>query len=121
MHLSLPLRTGYILAISLAIPAQALMSPTGAAAEPLRQPSICSAIAAGSTELQFPFCRVTPMPNRPGSHDVTLSLTATTSPADIGGYHVLETENYNGGYLAPVVELKPDDNFRIRLVNALAA
>jgi FtsP/CotA-like multicopper oxidase with cupredoxin domain len=89
------------------------------AGEPLRQPPICSAIGAGSSELNFPFCRVAPLADQPDQHEATLSLSATTSPTHIGGYR-FETINYNGAYLAPIVELKPGDSLRVRLVNALA-
>jgi FtsP/CotA-like multicopper oxidase with cupredoxin domain len=91
----------------------------GIAGEPLRQPPICSTIEAGPSELQFPFCRAAPLPDRPGQHELTLSLSATTSPANIGGYR-FETDNYNGAYLPPVVELKAGDSLKVRLLNALA-
>jgi FtsP/CotA-like multicopper oxidase with cupredoxin domain len=90
------------------------------AAEPLHRPSICSALEAGSSEVHSPFCDVTPLQGRPGQHEVTLSLSATTSPAYIGGYRLLETDNYNGGYIPPVVEVKPGDVLKVRLLNALA-
>ena len=89
------------------------------AGEPLREPPVCSTIEAGSSELQFPFCRVASLPGRPGQHVLTLSLTVTTSPVHIGGYR-LETDNYDGTYLPPVVELKPGDSLNVRLLNALA-
>jgi FtsP/CotA-like multicopper oxidase with cupredoxin domain len=92
----------------------------GVAREPLRQPPVCSTIEAGSSELQFPFCRVAPLPDRPGQHELTLSLSATTSPVHIGGYH-FETDNYDGTYLPPVVELNPGDSLSVRLLNALAS
>jgi len=96
-----------------------LMFVTVAAAETLRQPSICTTIEAGASALQFPFCRVTPMADKPGQHELTLSLSATTSPVNVGGYRLSETDNYNGGYLPPIVELKPGDRFKVRLLNTL--
>jgi FtsP/CotA-like multicopper oxidase with cupredoxin domain len=92
---------------------------TNAAGEPLRAPPVCSSIEAGSSELQFPFCRVAPLPSGLGRHELTLSLTATTSLVHIGGYR-LNTDNYDGTYLPPVVELKPGDSLNVRLLNALA-
>lgn len=89
------------------------------AGERLRAPPVCSSIEAGSSELQFPFCRVAPLPGGLGQHELTLSLTATTSLVDIGGYR-LNTDNYDGTYLPPVVELKPGDSLNVRLLNALA-
>jgi FtsP/CotA-like multicopper oxidase with cupredoxin domain len=56
----------------------------------------------------------------PGQHELTLSLTATTSPVHIGGYR-FETDNYDGTYLPPVVELNPGDSLSVRLLNALAS
>ena len=87
--------------------------------EPLRAPPVCSSIEAGSSELQFPFCGVAPAVGGPGRHELTLSLTATTSLVHIGGY-LLNTDNYDGTYLPPVVELKPGDSLNVRLLNALA-
>jgi FtsP/CotA-like multicopper oxidase with cupredoxin domain len=93
----------------------------GAAADALVQPPICSAIkASDTTELQFPFCRVTPKTDNRERHDVTLSLTATTSPVHVGGYRVDATENYNSGYLPPVIELMAGDTLKVRLLDALA-
>src|ERR1700722_2796043 len=103
--------------------ASAAVAPTSAspsvAGEPLRAPPVCSSIEAGSSELQLPFCRVAPLPGRLGQHQLTLSLTATTSMVHIGGYR-LNTDNYDGTYLPPVVELKPGDSLNVRLLNALA-
>jgi len=81
---------------------------------------LCSAIDAAALELRSPFCRITPMSDKPGQHEVTLLLTATTSPVYVGGYRLTETDNYNGGYLTPIVELKGGDTFKVRLLNALA-
>jgi FtsP/CotA-like multicopper oxidase with cupredoxin domain len=93
----------------------------GAAADALVQPPICSAIGASdTTELQLPFCRVTPKADDRDHHDVTLSLTATTSPVHVGGYRIDATENYNSGYLPPVVELMAGDTLKVRLLDALA-
>jgi FtsP/CotA-like multicopper oxidase with cupredoxin domain len=92
----------------------------GVAGEPLRKPPVCSTINAGSSELQSQFCRVAPLAGYPGQHELTLSLTATTSPVHIGGYR-FETDNYDGTYLPPVVELNPGDSLSVRLLNALAS
>jgi FtsP/CotA-like multicopper oxidase with cupredoxin domain len=86
----------------------------------LADPPLCSAIEAASVELDSAFCHVAPAIAKPGQHEVTLSLTATTSPVHVGGYRLAETDNYNGGYLPPTVELKPGDTFKVRLLNALA-
>jgi FtsP/CotA-like multicopper oxidase with cupredoxin domain len=91
-----------------------------ATAEMLIDPPLCSAIDGAAVELRSPFCRVTPAVGKPGQHEVMLSLTTTTSPIYVGGYRLAETDNYNGGYLPPVVELKPGDTFRVRLLNALS-
>jgi hypothetical protein len=48
--------------------APASTSPT-VAGEPLRAPPVCSSIEVGSSEIQFPFCRVAPLPGGPGRHD----------------------------------------------------
>jgi FtsP/CotA-like multicopper oxidase with cupredoxin domain len=86
----------------------------------LMDPPLCSAIDAAAVELRSPFCSVTPSVGRPTRHELTLSLTATTSPVYVGGYRLAESDNYNGGYLSPVVELKPGDTFKVRMLNALA-
>ncbi len=87
-------------------------------ANPLMQPQICSAITPHGSQQDFPFCRVTT--SEPGSvHlDLTVSLTATTSPIHVGGYRV-ETENYNGTYLPPILELNAGDTLKVRLLDAL--
>lgn len=100
-----------------------LLQPMGPArAEefpPLIQPSICSAVEPPPAGAPAPFCRIEPSAERPASRDVTLLLTATTSPVEVGGYRI-ETQNYNGAYLPPVAEARPGDTLRVRLVNALA-
>ncbi|MER9195748.1 multicopper oxidase domain-containing protein [Mesorhizobium australicum] len=92
----------------------------GAEAGPLMQPQICSAITTRGSQLNLPFCRITP--SEPGSvhSDLTVALTATTSPVQVGGYRV-ETENYNGTYLPPILELNAGDTLRVRLLDALEA
>jgi FtsP/CotA-like multicopper oxidase with cupredoxin domain len=109
----------WVVAQASAAVAPASTSPS-VAGEPLRAPPVCSSIEAGSSELQLPFCRVAPLPGGPGRHELTLSLTATTSPVQIGGYR-LNTDNYDGTYLPPVVELKAGDSLNVRLLNALAS
>jgi FtsP/CotA-like multicopper oxidase with cupredoxin domain len=108
-----------VLAIALLVTSFSLKAANLASGESLRQPPICSAVDAGSSELQFPFCRVVPITDSPGQHGVILSLSATASAANIAGY-LFETYNYNGGYLPPIVELKPGDNLKVRLLNTLA-
>jgi FtsP/CotA-like multicopper oxidase with cupredoxin domain len=98
----------------------ASMFATEVYSNPLQQPSICSAIEAGTAQVDFPFCRVAPTPGKPGQHDVTLMLSATTSPVHLGNYRLAETDNYNGGYLPPTVEVKPGDTLKVRLLNSLA-
>ena len=90
------------------------------AAEMLMDLPLCSAIDAAAVALRSPFCRVTPVVEKPGQHEVTLLLAATTSPVYVGGYRLAETDNYNGGYLPPIVELKVGDTFKVRLLNAMA-
>ncbi len=60
------------------------------------------------------------MPGKPGQHELTLSLAATTSPVNVGGYRLSQTDNYNGGYLPTTVELKAGDTLKIRLLNTLS-
>jgi FtsP/CotA-like multicopper oxidase with cupredoxin domain len=85
---------------------------------PLVQPPICSAIAASRGTSAGEVCRTEPSAGRPQNHDISLSLTAATGPVEVGGYRV-ETENYNGAYLTPVIEAKPGDTLKLRLVNKL--
>jgi FtsP/CotA-like multicopper oxidase with cupredoxin domain len=51
---------------------------------------------------------------------LTLDLTVTTGPITVGGYKVEETQNYNGTYIGPLVELRPGDLFKVRFLNALS-
>ncbi|MFZ3328665.1 MAG: hypothetical protein WA231_23510, partial [Methylocella sp.] len=62
-------------------------------------------------------CEVTPLAGQ--RHKVKLNLTATTTTIEVGGYKV-ETENYNGAYLSPVVEAMPGDTVAAHLENKLA-
>jgi FtsP/CotA-like multicopper oxidase with cupredoxin domain len=94
-------------------PASAQESPE------LIHPPICSAIEPPEAGASAPFCRINPNPGDPASRDVTLLLTATTTRVEIGGYRI-ETQNYNGAYLPPVVEARAGDTIKVRLVNALA-
>ena len=77
----------WVVAQASAAVAPASTSPS-VAGERLRAPPVCSSIEAGSSELQFPFCRVAPLPSGLGRHELTLSLTTTTSLLDIGGYRL---------------------------------
>jgi FtsP/CotA-like multicopper oxidase with cupredoxin domain len=52
---------------------------------------------------------------------LTLDLTVTTGPITVGGYKVAETQNYNGAYIGPLVELRPGDLFKVRFLNALSS
>ena len=106
-------------AASASILAVGILLSGAATPEMLIELPLCSSIDAAAVELRSPFCDVRPMVGKPGQHEVTLSLAATTSPVYVGGYRLMETDNYNGGYLTPTVELKPGDTFKVRLLNAL--
>ncbi len=85
--------------------------PTG----PLRNMPVCS-----TARLMPPNTANAPVncvPNRTKKR-VRLTLKAQSSPLKIGGYTV-ETENYNGSYFAPVLEVRPGDTLSISLTNAL--
>lgn len=84
---------------------------------PIVQPSACSVFARTGTR-PTEFCQVRDAAIG-GGKEVTVSLTATTSPVEVGGYRVV-TENYNGKYLAPTIELDPGDRLNVRLSNALS-
>jgi FtsP/CotA-like multicopper oxidase with cupredoxin domain len=99
--------------------AAVLMCSSAAFAEPLTQPPVCSTIEADTATRRFAFCNVAPIADKPGQHELTLSLSATTSPVNVGGYRLAQTDNYNGSYLPPTVELLPGDRLKVRLVNAL--
>lgn len=67
------------------------------------------------------FCSVelsSPAPDAPAT--LTLNLTATAGPIVVAGYKIAETQNYNGAYIGPLVELRPGDLFKVRFLNALA-
>jgi FtsP/CotA-like multicopper oxidase with cupredoxin domain len=59
------------------------------------------------------------VPNR-AKKRVRLKLVAQSSPVNVGGYAV-QTENYDGSYFAPVLEVRPGDTLSISLTNALPA
>jgi FtsP/CotA-like multicopper oxidase with cupredoxin domain len=87
--------------------------PTG----PLRNMPVCS-----TARLMPPNAANTAVncvPNR-AKKRVRLTLKAQSSPIKIGDYTV-ETENYNGSYFAPVLEVRPGDTLSISLTNALPA
>jgi FtsP/CotA-like multicopper oxidase with cupredoxin domain len=85
--------------------------PTG----PLRNMPVCS-----TARLMPPNAANTAIncvPNR-AKKRVRLTLKAQSSPIKIGDYTV-ETENYNGFYFAPVLEVRPGDTLSISLANGL--
>jgi FtsP/CotA-like multicopper oxidase with cupredoxin domain len=104
----------------LALLQPALRAATAGESLLLVQPPVCSAIDAAQGVLADEICRVEPSAGRPKNHDINLMLTAVTGPVEVGGY-ALKTENYNGAYLTPVVEAKPGDTLKVRLVNRLGA
>jgi FtsP/CotA-like multicopper oxidase with cupredoxin domain len=83
----------------------------------LPTPPICSSIDVNSVT-NSEFCRIELQSGETERHDVILSLAATTSPSYIAGYRI-ETDNFNGDYLPPVVELKPGDALKVKFLNAL--
>ena len=82
----------------------------------LIQPAVCSPVKPVPPEFER-ICEVTPLAGQ--RHKVKLNLTATTTTIEVGGYKV-ETENYNGAYLSPVVEAMPGDTVAAHLENKLA-
>lgn len=86
-----------------------------AAATELIQPPICSAATAGQPGLAG-ICSIAPLGN--GHNEVKISLTAASAEIAMGGYRVT-TGNYNGNFLAPIVEAMPGDTVSAHLVNAL--
>jgi FtsP/CotA-like multicopper oxidase with cupredoxin domain len=86
-----------------------------AIAAELHDPPICSAAKVGDPALKD-ICSVTPLGDN--RNDVRINLTAGRATIDVGGYKVT-TENYNGKYLAPIVEAMPGDTVSAHLVNAL--
>jgi FtsP/CotA-like multicopper oxidase with cupredoxin domain len=90
-----------------------LFSPAIAADVELMQPPVCST----ATAIQLKdVCEVKPLGG--GKNEIKLNLTAASATISIGGYKVV-TENYNGNYLAPIVEAMPGDTVSARLVNML--
>jgi FtsP/CotA-like multicopper oxidase with cupredoxin domain len=84
-------------------------------AEELASLPICSASTAALGGLQS-ICRVTSRPG--GRREIKINLTPQAGKIFVGGYSV-ETERYNGSYLASVVEAMPGDTVAARLVNRL--
>jgi FtsP/CotA-like multicopper oxidase with cupredoxin domain len=85
--------------------------PTG----PLRNMPVCS-----TARLMPPNTANAPtncVPNRTKKR-VRLTLKAQSSPVKVADYSVV-TENYNGSYFAPVLEVRPGDTLSISLTNAL--
>ena len=81
----------------------------------LIQPAVCSHVKPVPPELKG-ICEVTPLAGK--RKKVKLNLTATTAVTNVGGYTV-ETENYNGAYLSPVIEAMPGDTVAAHLENRL--
>jgi FtsP/CotA-like multicopper oxidase with cupredoxin domain len=81
----------------------------------LIQPAVCSPVKPIPPELKG-ICEVTPLAGK--RNKVKLNLTATTAVINLGGYRV-ETENYNGAYLSPVIEAMPGDAVAAHLENRL--
>lgn len=81
----------------------------------LIQPAVCSPVKPVPPELKG-ICEVTPLAGK--RKKVKLNLTATTAVINVGGYRV-ETENYNGAYLTPVIEAMPGDTVAAHLENSL--
>jgi len=90
-----------------------LLSPAIAADVELLQPPVCSAARTGQLK---EVCEV--KPSGGGKNEIKLNLTAASATISIGGYKVV-TENYNGNYLAPIVEAMPGDTVLAHLVNML--
>ena len=85
---------------------------------PLPTPEICSVFLSPQ---QNEFCNVDRGGGpADGPATLTLSLTATAGPVNVAGYKITETQNYNGTYLGPLVELRPGDLFKVRFLNALS-
>ncbi|MER8533353.1 multicopper oxidase domain-containing protein [Mesorhizobium sp. M1005] len=87
-----------------------------AMAAELVQPPICSVATAGASSLGGT-CTVSTQAD--GRHQVKVTLTAETHEIEVGGYKVT-TENYNGSYLTPVIEIAPGDTVAAHLENLLA-
>jgi len=81
----------------------------------LIQPAVCSPVKPIPPEFKG-ICVVTPLAGK--RNKVKLRLNATTAMIDVGGYRV-ETENYNGAYLSPVIEAMPGDTVAAHLENWL--
>ena len=98
----------------------ALVGVPAKAQTPLPLPTLeaCSVFLSAP---QTQFCNVDRGGGAPdGPATLTLSLTATAGPVDVAGYKISETQNYNGTYLGPLVELRAGDLFKVRFLNALS-
>ena len=81
----------------------------------LVNPPVCSAATASQPALKG-ICEVTALgANR---NKIKVNLTAKLAPVEVGGYKV-ETENYNGVYLSPVVQAMAGDTVAAHLQNEL--
>ena len=83
-------------------------------------PPVCSRDPAASTA-PAALCTVTDQPVLPGLPNpkrVQVNLKAVTDEIKVGGYTV-ETENYNGSYLSPVIEAHVGDTAAAVLENSL--
>jgi FtsP/CotA-like multicopper oxidase with cupredoxin domain len=81
----------------------------------LIQPPICSAATAAQFQPRN-ICSARRLDG--GQHEVKVRLTAETAPIEVDGYKVT-TENYNGNYLTPVIEVMPGDTVAAHLENIL--
>jgi FtsP/CotA-like multicopper oxidase with cupredoxin domain len=83
-------------------------------------PPVCSRDPAASTAPSA-LCKVEDLPGLPGLPDpkrVQVNLKAVFDKIKVGGYTV-ETENYNGSYLSPVIEAHAGDTAAAVLENSL--
>jgi FtsP/CotA-like multicopper oxidase with cupredoxin domain len=92
-----------------------LLIHPAAAAEP-EQPPVCSAATFAAGTAPKGICTVTPLGD--GHNAVKINLTAQTAPIKVAGYTVT-TDNYNGNYLTPIVEVQPGDTVEAQIVNVL--
>ncbi len=99
----------------------ALGWPAASSAEPLRNLPVCSTarLIPGQAD-RTPFCT----PDR-AARSISVTLRAQTGangaarPELVGNYRVA-TDNFNGDYMAPVVEARPGDRLTFALENRLA-
>ena len=102
---------GYAVILSFAV-----LTQVARADDELIQLLVCSAETSGQPAVNK-ICTVKPLGN--GHNKVKVNLTAETAPVEVGGYKVKNTENYNGNYLTPVIEVMPGDTVAAHLENRL--